>query len=196
MPEKSGPDQSSLELRDAGPANWEAFVELMGPKKGGSGGCWCMLWRLDRKAFDAGKGDANRDAMKALFDREPPGILAFDGDRAVGWCAIAPRPAYPYLDRSRLFKPLDDLAVWSVSCLTVAKSHRRQGLSVTLLEGAADFVRRRGGPAVEGYPVDPAVPNYPAVYAWTGLAESFRRAGYEEVARPSETRPIMRRMLA
>ena len=188
-------DMDTIELREAGPDVWDAFVELMGPKKGGSGGCWCMLWRLDRKSFDAGKGAPNRDALKALFETDPPGLLAFDGARAVGWCAIAPRPAYPYLDRSRLFKPLDDIPVWSVSCLTIAKSHRRQGLSVKLLDGAADFVRRRGGPAVEGYPVDPNVPNYPAVYSWTGLAAAFRRAGYQEVARPSETRPIMRRIL-
>ncbi len=185
--------KDGIVIHEANLDRWDDFVSLMGPKKGGSGGCWCMLWRLDRKAFDAGKGDANRDAMRALFATDPPGLLAYYGEQAVGWCAIAPRPAYPYLARSRLFRDLDGSDIWSVSCLTITKTHRRQGLSVRLLEGAVDFVRRRGGAAVEGYPVEPDRPNYPAVYAWTGLASAYRRAGYVEVARPSVTRPVMRR---
>ena len=36
---------------------------------------------------------------------------------------------------------------------------------------------------------------YPAVYAWTGFVQAFRDAGFEEVARRSETRPIMRKVL-
>ena len=34
---------------------------------------------------------------------------------------------------------------------------------------------------------------YPETYAWTGFESVFRRAGFSEVARRSETRPIMRR---
>lgn len=182
------------EIRPAGPDLWDAFVGLMGAKRGGSGGCWCMLWRLDRAGFDAGKGEGNRDAMRALFAADPPpGLLALDGTAAVGWVSVAPRPAFPYLERSRLFKGGGGPGVWSVSCLTVAKSHRRQGLSVALLDAAAEFVRARGGTAVEGYPIAPDRENYPPVYAWTGLESAFRAAGYEEVARPSPKRPVMRR---
>jgi len=32
----------------------------------------------------------------------------------------------------------------------------------------------------------------PDVYAWTGLASAFVKAGFVECARRSETRPIMR----
>jgi hypothetical protein len=32
----------------------------------------------------------------------------------------------------------------------------------------------------------------PGVFAWTGFVETFRRAGFVEVARRSDTRPIMR----
>jgi len=32
----------------------------------------------------------------------------------------------------------------------------------------------------------------PAVFAWTGLASTFRQAGFVEVLRRSEARPIMR----
>ena len=152
-----------------------------------------MLWRLDRKTFDAGKGEQNRDAIRSLFDADPsPGLLAFDNGTAVGWISVAPRPAFPYLERSRLFKGNDTPGLWSVSCLTVAKSHRRQGLSVALLEAAAGYAKEQGATAIEGYPIAPDRPNYPPVYSWTGIESAFAKAGYEEVARPSPIRPVMR----
>jgi hypothetical protein len=60
--------------------------------------------------------------------------------------------------------------------------------------GAAAVVRavRHGATIVEGYPVEPRQGTTADVFAWTGLASTFRRAGFVEVARCSETRPIMR----
>ena len=46
---------------------FDDFTAVMTPK-GGSGGCWCMLWRLTAKAFAAGKGDGHRAAMRRLFE--------------------------------------------------------------------------------------------------------------------------------
>jgi GNAT superfamily N-acetyltransferase len=97
--------------------------------------------------------------------------------------------------RSRILQPVDVQPVWSVSCLFVAKPYRRRGLSVRLLNAAADYARRRGGHIVEGYPVEPRQGDMPDPFVWTGLASAFRRAGFTEVARRSETRPIMRREL-
>ena len=47
----------------------------------------------------------------------------------------------------------------------------------------------------EEYPVEPDKENYPAVHAWVGLAKTFTTANFEECARRSTTRPIMRRKL-
>ena len=90
---------------------------------------------------------------------------------------------------------MDDEPVWSVSCLFVARPFRRRGLSVALLNAAAEHARARGAAVVEGYPVEPNSENAPAAFVWTGLASAFLRAGFVEVARRSETRPIMRRVL-
>ena len=59
------------------------------------------------------------------------------------------------LARSRVLKPIDATPVWSVTCLFVAKGHRKQGVSVALLRAAVEYVREQGGRAVEGYPVEP-----------------------------------------
>ena len=172
---------------------WADFEALMGPK-GGCGGCWCMLWRLSKADYDAQAGAGNHEAMKAVVaEGPPPGLLAYDGETAVGWVSVAPRAAYPRLERSRVLKPVDERAVWSVSCLLIAKSHRCRGVGTALLEAACDFVAEQGGTLVEGYPIAPTKTPYPAVYAWTGFEAMFRRAGFAEVTRRSATRPIMRR---
>lgn len=172
---------------------WQDFEAVMGPR-GGAGGCWCMLWRLQRPAFDAGKGEGHRAAIRNIVGHgDEPGLLAYAGGAPVGWCSVAPRAHFVRLERSRVLKPVDDAPVWSVSCLLVHRKHRGHGVSVALLEAACGFVAQRGGAIVEGYPVEPDKREYPPAYAWTGLASAFRRAGFEEVARRSPTRPIMRK---
>ncbi len=175
---------------------WHDFETLFGAN-GACGGCWCMLWRLRRREFDAGKGDGNRRAMRALVESGVvPGLLGYREATPVGWCALAPRDQYPALARSRILKPVDDRACWSVACLFVHRSARRSGVSVALLRAAADYVRTAGGSILEGYPVEPKDDKpVPAVFAWTGLRSAFEAAGFAEVARRSPTRPIMRRSI-
>ena len=143
--------------------------------------------------FESQKGAGNKQAMKALVESgATPGILAYANGRPVGWCAVAPRECYPALGRSRVLKAVDDIPVWSISCLFVRKAHRGQGVSVELIRAAVRFVAERGGVVVEGYPVEPKTDNMPAAFAWTGLASAFLQAGFFEHRRGSETRPIMR----
>jgi GNAT superfamily N-acetyltransferase len=173
-------------------ANWPDFERLFGAR-GACGGCWCMAWRLSRTAFNQGKGEGNRAAIRALVEQgKEPGILLYDGGRAVGWCSVAPREEYVVLARSRVWKPVDDRPVWSISCFFVAKDQRNQGRSVELLKAAVEFARSRGARIVEGYPQEAPGGRLPAVFFWTGLAAAYRKAGFREVARRSEKKPMMR----
>jgi GNAT superfamily N-acetyltransferase len=132
--------------------------------------------------------------MKALVNGgRSPGILAYEGDLAVGWCAIEPRENYPVLVKSRTLKPVDDRKVWSVTCFFVRKEYRKKGVSVALLRAAAKHVRNQGGKLIEGYPVVPSNDTMPDAFAWTGLLGSFEKAGFEECGHPSATRRIVRR---
>lgn len=155
-----------------------------------------MWWRLTAKEFDAKKGEANRLAMKAIVDSgRVPGILAYHEGKAVGWCAVAPREEFPRLERSRLLKRVNKEPAWSLVCLFVARSYRRQGVSESLLRAAAQHAKQSGARIVEGYPVEPKKESIPDLFGYHGLASAFRAAGFKEVARPSPTRRIMRYVL-
>jgi GNAT superfamily N-acetyltransferase len=175
------------------PDRWNDFEKLFG-KNGACGGCWCMLWRLSRKEFESNKGEGNRLAMnKLVASGVQPGIIAYRDGEAVGWCALAPRADYPALERSRILKPVDARPCWSVACLFVHRSHRKQGVATGLLKAAVRHVRAHGGTILEGYPVEPRGDKpIPPAFAWTGIPSAFESAGFHEVARRSETRPIMR----
>jgi GNAT superfamily N-acetyltransferase len=155
-----------------------------------------MTWRLPRAEWEAGRGERNKRALRALAkDGAPLGVLAYSGDEAVGWCAVAPREAYIRLDRSRVLARVDELPVWSISCLFIAKPFRRRGVSVQLIGAATEFARSNGARVVEAYPFVPYSDAMPAAFAWTGTVSAYERAGFREVARRSAARPIMRREL-
>lgn len=184
-----------MEIRPLTSETWPDFEKLMGPK-GGYGGCWCMLWRKTKADHDRDSGDVNKAEIRKLAESDlPPGLLArIDGEPA-GWISVAPRSAFIRLQGSRVLQPVDEEPVWSVSCFLIAKVHRRKGVAEALLHAACAFVRERGGTSLEGYPIAPSKTPYPAAYAWTGFATVFERVGFEEIARRSPTRPIMRKSL-
>ena len=176
------------------PERWPDLEALFGPR-GAYGGCWCMFWRQTRSEFERLRGETNRQLFKALVEAGlPTGILAYDAEKPVGWCAVAPREEYGSLSRSRVLKPVDDQPVWSVTCFFVARGWRRRGVTVGLLRAAADHVRAMGGSVMEGYPTRPRMAQAdPFVYM--GTESAFLQAGFTEAARPSPSRSIMRRSL-
>lgn len=177
------------------PARWKDFETLFGPR-GACAGCWCQWSRLPRKEFEAVRGAGAKRLMKKLVDAgEPTGLLAYEGKKAVGWAALAPREKFRRLETSRVLKPVDGRAVWSVPCFFTAKEARGKGVTTALLEAAAARAAREGAKILEGYPVDTRGKKVPAAFVWWGLLPPFRKAGFKEAARRSKTRPIMRRAL-
>ncbi len=154
-----------------------------------------MWWRITAREFSKGSAE-NKKALKALVaSGEVPGILAYAEGQPVGWCSVAPRERFGRLERSRVLKRVDDTPVWSVVCFFVAKTHRRRGMMVDLLQAAEEHARRNGAIAVEGYPVIPRRSNLSGCDGFTGIASAFHKAGFVEVAH-KDGRLIMRKYLA
>jgi GNAT superfamily N-acetyltransferase len=183
---------SAIEIHPLTPERWDDFESLFSAR-GGCGGCWCMWWRLTRAQFGQQKGEGNRQAMRSIvLSGQVPGLLAYVDAAPAGWCAVAPRDTLPLLNRSRILKKIDETPVWSVVCFFVGRRFRNRGLSLHLLKSAVEYVRSQGATVVEGYPVEPRGGRAPDPFVYTGLVSTFRRAGFVECARRSETRPIMR----
>jgi GNAT superfamily N-acetyltransferase len=183
---------AGAKFRPATAANWPHLETLFG-ERGACGGCWCMAWRFPPAQWRAQKGTENKKALRRLVSIDPaPGIIGFLRREPIGWCAVAPRNSYPFLERSKVLAPVDDSPVWSISCLFVAKHQRKKGLTPLLLTEAVSFAAKHGAGMVEGYPTEPFSKHAPDPFLWTGTVSAFRAAGFSEVARRSKTRPIMR----
>lgn len=182
------------DIRPAEPPRWRDLERLFG-ERGACGGCWCMHWRLRARDYEAGKGEGNRAGLFARVHGggPPPGLLAYVDGEPAGWCSVGPRAEFVRLAGSRILKPVDDEPVWSIVCFFVDRAHRGRGMSVALIEAAVALAARHGARIVEAYPVEPELDAMPPVFAFTGIASAFRKAGFREVARRSPTRPIMRR---
>jgi predicted GNAT family acetyltransferase len=182
------------------PEMWPDFERLFG-KQGACMGCWCMYWRLPRKQYDTARGaDAKRLFKKRVKEGPPPGVVAFIGDEAVGWLQIGPRADAPQWNTPRrLSAPLkaedaENDAVWGATCFFVKSSARRQGVTDALLKGGIAFARENGARVIEACPMDTQGRSDP-ISLYVGRASVFERAGFKEVMRRKETRPLMRLML-
>jgi GNAT superfamily N-acetyltransferase len=176
---------TKLVVRLVTPDLWPALEDLFG-KAGASNGCWCMYWRMG-PAYHERPRDRNRRALRAIVERgPPPGLLAFDGDRAVGWCQLTPRGSLPHLDRAVRG---DSVPVWSVSCFFVRRGYRRQGVARALLAAAVAAARRAKAEALEAYPGDPRKTRN----LYTGTLSLFAEAGFEVIEPLDARRTVVRR---
>ena len=178
----------TVTIRPLTPDLWPALESLLG-ENGACSRCWCMYWRIGN-AYRTRPREQNKEAFREIVKRgPPPGLLAFDGDLAVGWCQVTPRDALAGLDRAWRLKRVDNLAVWSLSCFYVRKGYRKKGLTSAPIAAASGAARRAKAPAVEAYPLDADLT--PST-SFTGYASTFARAGFKVVARRVPPRPIMR----
>jgi GNAT superfamily N-acetyltransferase len=177
-----------LTIHPLAPDLWPALEDLFG-EGGPVSRCWCMYWRIG-SAYRKRPSEENKAAFRELVKSgPPPGLLAFDGDLAVGWCQLTPRDDLPWLDRTWRLKRVDDLPVWSISCFYVRKGYRKRGVTSALIAAALEAVRRAGAPALEAYPLDAELT--PSA-SGTGYLSTFQRAGFKIVARHVPPRPIVR----
>jgi GNAT superfamily N-acetyltransferase len=188
---------SKFTFHSATPERWTDLETLFG-KNGANAGCWCMFWRLERAMFKKTKGAGNRQILKQVVDtNQQPGILAYDGAQAVGWCGIAPCEQLLALENSRILKRVDDQPVWSITCFFVAKEARQQGVMESLISAAIKHARSHGAKIVEAYPIDMQSPKllgqtFNSYGGYMGVASAFHSAGFVQVGQASETQLIMR----
>jgi GNAT superfamily N-acetyltransferase len=185
-------DEPALTFGPAAPARF-ADIEAVVGACGDARHCWCAYWYRANADYRAGRRDgSNRAWLEGeIAGGAVPGLVAYRDGRPVGWCGVAPRVAQSRLQRSRNLAPVDDAAVWSITCFVVAREARRQGLMRRLIRAAVEHARERGSRVVEAYPLDLDRKAH-AGELYVGTLRAFLDEGFVEVARRSPTRPIVR----
>ena len=178
-----------MELRIApfGPGTLADFLELHCDEND-AGWCRCVAWWVPTwegwAERSAGDNTTLRESLCARGEWD--GLLAFDGDRAVGWCQVGRRDRLDKLVAQLELSP--DPSVWCVSCFLVAPSHRGRGVAGELLAAAAERARAAGAERLEGYPREGGGLDEGEV--WTGPASLFAAAGFE-LARAGTPRSVV-----
>jgi GNAT superfamily N-acetyltransferase len=186
--------QHDLVVEPVTSERWRDLECLFG-ERGASSGCWCMWWRKPAQEWDRDAGAVNKRELRALTRAEPaPGLLAYRDGAPVGWVALAPRDAYPRMQRSRYLGPVDPTPVWMISCFYIDRHHRGTGVASALLAAAVRFAREHGARAVEGVPIDTSLKSKANADLFTGTLAMFLDARFAEIARRG-VRPIVRRVV-
>ncbi len=166
-------------------------------------GCFCRYWHflgtknewLARLASQPEENAAEQE--KALRDGSPTagGLVALEGERAIGWLKLAPRSAVPKLARLPVYRPLalspvDD--VLSIACLLVDPAHRRKGVARALVEAAKTIAERTGASSLEAYPHNRGE-LLRDEELWMGPYSLLVEAGFRSVGSPgeNETYPVL-----
>jgi ribosomal protein S18 acetylase RimI-like enzyme len=186
-----------LTIVEASADRWDDLAELLG-ERGDPARCWCQYYRGEGP-YQHGARERNREALQQQIAAStvPHGVLAYgEGQKPIGWCAVAPRADYPRLGQMRAAQATqDEDGLWSVTCFVVRVGHRRQGAASQLLDAAIEFAGRHGARIVEAYPIDPSVRPTGSAGLYQGPLSMYLGAGFTEVARPSASRSIVRLVL-
>jgi GNAT superfamily N-acetyltransferase len=170
----------AIEVRPA--TVFEDVAAVVGPKRPDANVCWCLSYRIGAKENQQLRGPMRGDRVRELVALDPPpGVLAYDGDKVVGWAAVHPRADTSFA-RNKRIPHVDDLDVWSVWCFRVRPGHRKQGIVHHLLAGAVAVAREHGAPAIEGYPVDNRGEKVDLTMAYVGTRAAFEDAGFVKAA--------------
>lgn len=164
--------------------------------------CWCLYHHghgppvPEGRPSSAEAQEANRKERRTRVEGGlAHGILVYAGDEPVGWCQFGPVDELPRFDENPKYRKATvgrgPRPVWRITCFTVDKRYRGQGVARTALQAALDAIRANGGGLVEAYPV--ARWDAPAQYL--GTRSMFEKAGFEVVAPFGTSNLVMRKTL-
>ena len=166
--------------------------------------CWCAYFRIRGFDFSSGGKARHRQVMETAAvenakEGRAPGLVAYDGEEAVGWISIGPREDYERLAHSTVLKPIDDKPAWSIVCFVVGRRSRGRGVAERAPGAGIDYARDHGATLLEAYPVEVTEgERVPSADVFRGTLAMFERAGFKVVARRASPgapspRPIVRR---
>lgn len=142
--------------------------------------CFCCFFHAATlEAWDAATGATNKETAAALIESGGMrGLLAYDGNKPVGWCHY---DTLQNLPGAKLFYgelASDEPEKAAVVCFTIAQGYRGRGIAAQLLKGALSDLRKAGVKQVEAYP---AIGNDSQEHNYHGPLSMFLKQGFSVV---------------
>ncbi len=141
-----------------------------------------------------------RDKKSLVEDGRSHGVLLYDGDKAIGWCAYGLKQEYPRIDNGRNYKRLslkeDSERLWRIACFFVDRDYRKKGVAKIALKAALDSIKAKGGGVVEAYPVTHKSARAWSKWSnwfWFGTESMFEREKFRLVGPMGPHHLLMRR---
>jgi ribosomal protein S18 acetylase RimI-like enzyme/uncharacterized protein YndB with AHSA1/START domain len=142
--------------------------------------CYCMETHRtqgDDEWAERTAEDNRRDMSDLIQRSRVTALLAFAGERPVGWCNYGETTHLAGVMHKLKLDAADQEGVGSISCFVIAAPYRGHGVAAMLLDAAIERLQARGLRAAEAYPSrtgdDSPQGNY------RGPLSLFLRAGFE-----------------
>jgi GNAT superfamily N-acetyltransferase len=157
-----------------------------------SSGCFCRYWHflgnknewLERSAFRPEENFEEQAAAVRAHHPSAHGLVAVDrdgSDAVVGWLKVAPRETVTKLTGLPVYRAVAAPPnTWSLGCVLVHPTYRRQGVARSLIHTAALHVGTLGARFLDAHPRRSSVPLHDEE-AWQGPESVFVSLGFEPV---------------
>ncbi len=119
-------------------STWPDSARLVEDHNGVWGGCWCMAFHPARGNRPCAVQDDRASKQERVRAGTAHAALVPDGDDCVGWCQFGPVAELPRIKHRRAYESAaGEPPDWRITCLFVAKTHRRAGVASAALDAAA-----------------------------------------------------------
>lgn len=184
---------ASITTRPASAGLWPDVEVATGGGYGGS--CWCQWWYLTNADVSTATSERRQELLRDQLEGPPRAIIGYLDEQPAGWCRVAPRVEQIRLAHTQLTKasqiPMDDPAVWAITCLIVRREHRGLGLTHALIDAAIALAREGGARQIKAYPVETGEKRGASNKLFHGTTGMFEAAGFTVQPTPKPGRPIM-----
>lgn len=167
--------------------NFKDYEALTSCESGG--GCYCSFWHQkisSMQEWDTRKKENPQLNRQIVLDKVKTGFhvgaLVYSGSDLLAWISVGPLIDYYWTWRRSTQVGDESKTVAGITCFTIAKQHRGQGLQSQILEKLKEYGKEKGWTAIEGYPFDSsALEKHKEHVLWPGLAQGFQEAGFERI---------------
>lgn len=186
----------SFTIRPATAARFDDVAAVIGPKRPGSQGCWCLAFLVGHGRESTLHADERAEELRSLCRRRAhaPGVLAYDGADVVGWAGVSPWDDVYEFSHGRRYPDLATEGAWVLWCLRVMAGRSGQGVASALIPGAVRYARSKGAARLYAFPIDNGGAKVDRTLASVGVRSMFERAGFGVVGEVAGTRDGMKQI--